>query len=117
MRREQALLEDFALVLFVMLYGVTLPSNTDELRAQYLECKQQTFCFAYTLEVPRGLTLRQSSLCVSRGDRFQLTLDSSRREVWHLRRRLDRGVGGAATCVFTERLTALVRTRDCHLLS
>lgn len=85
-QRERVLLEDLAFILYAMLFGVTLPTNKDEMLEQYLVRRQRSFCFAYFI---RRQSIKQLHFVrISRGDRFALSLDGtgidSRGRTWQL---------------------------------
>ncbi|KAE9006031.1 hypothetical protein PF010_g11977 [Phytophthora fragariae] len=50
-KREGALLEDLSVIIFSMLYPVTLPRNLNDFRSQYLACRDDNFVFNDTFAI------------------------------------------------------------------
>lgn len=72
--REQMLLQDLSVILFAMLYPVTLPRNLADFRTQYLGCRDSQFVFRYRVDCTSPRSSSEAQICVSCGDIFAVVL-------------------------------------------
>ncbi|ETI42914.1 hypothetical protein PPTG_13674 [Phytophthora nicotianae INRA-310] len=84
-RREQSLLQDLSVILFSMLYPVTLPRNLPEFRTRYLGHRDSKFVFRYRINCKSKCKRPdRNEICVSCGDTFAIVLagDNLSDEMW-----------------------------------
>jgi hypothetical protein len=73
--RERSLLQDLAVVIFSMLYPITLPRNLQEFRTQYLGRGDSKFVFRYRINCKvKSKRPKETAVCVSCGDTFATVL-------------------------------------------
>ncbi|EGZ22283.1 hypothetical protein PHYSODRAFT_497140 [Phytophthora sojae] len=87
-KREETLLQDLAVILFSMLFSITLPRNLNEFRSQYLGCRDSKFVFKYRINCKSQQRLSQANaICVSSSDTFAIMLagDNVFDEMWSCR--------------------------------
>lgn len=104
------LLEDLALIIYAMLYGVTLPTNKDEMLGQYLVRRQRSFSFTYRIK--HQSSEQRRFVRISRGDRFALSLGDAGSDTREGEWQSERFDGPACVKLVGEKRTGLVRL-DC----
>ncbi|KAK1941440.1 hypothetical protein P3T76_007306 [Phytophthora citrophthora] len=85
-KREKSLLQDLAVILFSMLYPVTLPRNLRDFRTQYLGNRDSNFMFRYRFTT-KNQRSNETAVCVSCNDTFAIVLtgNSPFDEMWNFR--------------------------------
>ncbi|KAG2765483.1 hypothetical protein PC129_g20177 [Phytophthora cactorum] len=84
-KREKALLQDLSVILFTMLYPVTLPRNLPEFRSRYLGHRDCKFVFRYRINCKSKCKRpNENAICVSCSDTFAVVVagDNLFDEMW-----------------------------------